>query len=77
MATVTTRYDEISTAVTSTGNCPVCGKRVRRSRTFTQTVSPFNRNPDGTVRTRAQVSAAVVAKSRTWQPDFTHQACAQ
>jgi hypothetical protein len=40
-------------------------------------VSPFNRNPDGTVRTRAQVSAAVVAESRTWQPDFTHQACAQ
>ena len=77
MTTRTIRFDEISTSCSSTGNCPVCGKRVRRSRTFAQTVSPFNRNPDGTVRTRAQISAAVLAERSAWVPDFTHEACAE
>ena len=57
------------------GKCPVCGKTVRRSRSFTHTVNPFNRNPDGSVRTVAEVTARVNAEADLWVPDFTHTAC--
>ena len=55
--------------------CPVCGKRSKRTQTFMMTVNPFNKNPDGTVRTPAEVLTAVKAKASQWQPDFTHEKC--
>ena len=58
------------------GTCPVCGKRVARSRTFEKTVNPFNRNADGSIKTSAEVYDAVKAEGEAWQPDFTHEACA-
>ncbi|WP_280371052.1 hypothetical protein [Nocardia wallacei] len=39
------------------------------------TVNPFNKNPDGSVRTRDEVRAAVAARADAWQPDFTHAGC--
>lgn len=59
------------------GICPVCGRQVRRSRTFWHTVNPFNRNDDGTVRTPAEVRDRVNAEADAWEPDFTHTTCAE
>ncbi len=73
--TYTTSFPELSAHRTRTGRCPVCGKTTRRSRTFTMTVNPFNKNPDGSVRTRDEVRAAVAARADAWQPDFTHAGC--
>ena len=57
------------------GKCPVCGKPVRRSRTFEATVNPWNTNPDGTTRTELEVRAALAGEAAGYRPDFTHKAC--
>lgn len=69
------RYPEIATYREPTGKCPGCGKRTRRKRRFWQTLSPFNRDENGTVRTREQIEAAVKAEADAWEPDFTHVGC--
>jgi hypothetical protein len=58
------------------GPCPVCGRTVQRSRTFEQTVNPFNRKPNGDVKTSTEVREDVTAEADSWVPDFTHAACA-
>ncbi len=57
------------------GKCPVCGKQVSRSRTFEMTVNPWNKNEDGTVRTRVEVRQAVDIEADKWIPDFLHEKC--
>lgn len=71
------RYDfeVVAAHRTRQGQCPICGRTVRRSRTFEMTVNPFNRNEDGTVRTRGEVQAAVEDKADAWSPDFRHAFC--
>lgn len=69
-------FPRVTAKRTVSGRCSLCGRRVRRSRTFGMTVNPFNRNPDGTVRTTAEVRAAVNAEALAWAPDFTHAFCA-
>ena len=60
------------------GKCSVCGKYVKRSRTFEQTISPFNRNPEtGLPRTWDEVVVRVNAEADAWKPDFTHEKCSQ
>lgn len=75
---VTYTYDEVGHPATRTGACPTCGKKTRRSRTFTQTVNPFNKNEDGTMKTYTEVRADVRADAEAWNPDpgvFEHQKC--
>jgi hypothetical protein len=55
-------YDKISVTVP----CKACGKQMKRQRTEEQTVSPFNKNPDGSVCTEVQVYKKVLAKLETW-----------
>ena len=75
MRTVTHTFHEIVARRTKSGPCPVCGKRVRRSQTFSETVNPFNRNEDGTPKSPAEVRASVNRKADAWEPDFTHERC--
>lgn len=42
---ITERYAEITLRAQKTGKC-YCGKRLKRSTTFSQTLSPFNRKDD-------------------------------
>ena len=64
-------YREFSTQEIRTGKC-LCGKRVRRSRTFTQTVSPFNKDPEtGDPKTLSQVIESLRAEASAWLPDYT------
>lgn len=53
------RFSEITGSRKVSGVCTRCGKR--RSRTFriTHTINPFNKNADGSVRTRDEVAACV------------------
>ncbi|MDR3464207.1 MAG: hypothetical protein P4L76_18035 [Beijerinckiaceae bacterium] len=45
----------------------VDGKKRRRQKTFYQTVNPFNKNADGSVKTRAEVYVAVKAEAHAWE----------
>lgn len=68
-------YDKITATRRRSGKCPECGRRTARSHTETMTVNPFNKNPDGSVRTPAEVRLAVEAKADAWVPDFRHEVC--
>lgn len=66
----TYRYDPILVPVTKTVPCRTlgCKKKVRRSTTFSQTISPFNTNTDGTTKTPAQALAELRAEADAWHP---------
>jgi len=69
-------YQEVSHREQRRVPCSGCGKKLTRTRTFTNTLSPFNKNPDGTVRTYAEVLAKVKAEGAQWQPtDVQCRAC--
>jgi predicted RNA-binding Zn-ribbon protein involved in translation (DUF1610 family) len=74
--TVTTRFEVVRHKAVKSLPCPVCGKRLRRQRTFEQTINPYNRNEDGTVKTRNEIRAELAAQAAEWarQPE-THPAC--
>jgi hypothetical protein len=72
MASYTVRYEPVRTSRTKRGPCPACGKTVTRSRTFENTINPFNKNEDGIVRTRSEVWKRVNAVADEWIPDFRH-----
>lgn len=68
-------FEPIRSTWTKSGLCPVCGRRVRRSKTFEQTLNPFNRNALGEPKTRDQIWDELRDKGRAWVPDFTHWRC--
>ena len=45
------------------------GKKVVRSKTFTQTVNPFNKNEDGTIKTRNEVYQSVKQEALEWSKE--------
>jgi hypothetical protein len=42
------------------------GKRRQKTKRFTMTLNPYNRNPDGTVRTEREILAALNAQKAAW-----------
>lgn len=69
MYTRTIRYPEFKQPATKNLPCPMCGKKVRRSTTLTMTESPFNKNPDGTIRSAQQIREALLEQARQWSAE--------
>lgn len=42
------------------------GKRRQETRKFSQTINPFNRNADGTIKTREEIMKELIAKRDAW-----------
>ena len=56
--------------------CTVCGKKVRRQRTFFQTLNPFNKNADGQVKTVPEIVRELDEQAMSWQAEpETHPKC--
>lgn len=70
-------YDAIRARGFKRGPCAVCGKSAERSREFYQTVNPWNRNPDGSIKTTAEIRREVNAEAKAWQDDapVVHARC--
>ena len=69
-------YRQISVKGWKAGRCVVCGKGAERSKTFTNTVNPWNRNEDGSVRTAAEVLANVRRLACEWEAEpVKHARC--
>lgn len=66
MRTITT-FDEVKARGSRYET--IDGKRRLRRKTFYETINPFNRNSDGTIKTRADCIASVVAKARAWEAE--------
>lgn len=48
------------------GTCVRCGKKCARSKTFMRTVNPFNKNPDGSIKTPAEVQTDNREEAKGW-----------
>lgn len=69
------RYQPVYLRTVRRGVCPVCSRKVTRERTTNQTINPYNRNADGSVKTFAEIRSELIAESAEWTPDFTHAKC--
>lgn len=64
----TYRFKEIKHPVTKSVPCRACGKKLSRSTTLSQTVSPFNKDADGQPKTEQQIRVELKAEAKAWQP---------
>ena len=74
----TVNYEQVKETGTAIGRCSVCGKKVKRSKVFTHTVNPWNKNEDGGIKTYSEVARDVFKKAKDWEKseiDFTHKKC--
>lgn len=71
-----TTFEEVYTYAFKRGKCSVCGGSAERSKKFTNTVNPWNRNEDGTTRTYAEVQDNVNRLAREWEEQpVVHARC--
>lgn len=72
----TYRFREIKHQASKNLPCPGCGKRLRRQRTFIQTLNPFNKNAEGRVKTELEIVRELNATASEWeQKPERHDAC--
>ena len=74
--THTVRFRELKQQAQRRLKCRACGKRFSRSRTFTQTLNPYNRRPDGAPKSAAEIYASLREQADAWQPDDLCTKCA-
>ena len=60
-------YERVTWQARKSVPCPECGKKIRRQRTFGQTLNPFNRDRDGFLKTRQQIRRELYAEAAVWQ----------
>lgn len=70
------RFERIERWATKRVKCAGCGKSMERSKTFWQTLNPWNVHPDGTPRTREQIYDHLGYEIKAWrlQPEY-HAQC--
>lgn len=49
--------------------CSVCSKRLDRTKTFYQTINPFNKNKDGTIKSERQILDELSVEADAWRKD--------
>ena len=77
MSTRTYKFQRVEYRAAKKGDCPRCGKRVSRCRTFYQTINPLNLNAQDEPKTWAEIDAELRNQAAGWMPDFEHSyACA-
>lgn len=76
MTTYTHWFERVPLTATKNVPCAGCGKKIRRQRTFEQTINPFNKNADGSVKDYADIYRELEAKADAWkaEPEI-HTAC--
>lgn len=62
-----TRFDDVKYRATKRCSCTRCDKIVRRSKTFSQTLNPFNKNKDGIPKNRGEILEDLVVEAKDWQ----------
>lgn len=70
----TYRFEEIKTSKTVKLKCG-CGRRFQRTLSASQTLNPFNKNSDGTVKTRAEIWTEIRAKVADMEPNKYQREC--
>lgn len=58
-------FEEVSIKGKKSGKCE-CGKRITRQNTFMQTISGFNKNKEGGLKTKAEILKELVIERDEW-----------
>lgn len=71
-----TTYEVVSLTALKKGICPYCSKASTRSKTIQQTLSPYNRNVDKSLKTKGQIIVELNNDLKKWksQPCY-HAKC--
>lgn len=73
MRTITRNFDEVS--VTATKHfVDSDGKKRQKTKTFFQTLNPYNRNSDGLPKTRKEIYTEILAERDAWLKTDVHKA---
>jgi hypothetical protein len=59
-------FEKVTRRATRAGVCQSCGKRRKQSKTFYQTISPFNLVANGSAKTREQIWKELDAEADKW-----------
>lgn len=71
-------FQEVSFKRHKTGKCIVCGKQVKLTEKFWGTINPFNKNEDGTIRTREDIWSKLKLDADEWsKKPIKHHKCNQ
>lgn len=73
--TVTTRFEVVKRQVAKPFVCQACGRKGRKQTTLRQTINPFNRNADGTLKTFSDIHAELQIDAAAWAPEPIHEGC--
>jgi hypothetical protein len=65
----TINFTEVKLQGRKTSKCVVCGKRRSRSKTFWQTLNPFNKKADGSVKSRRDIMEELRGKIKLWEKE--------
>jgi len=65
--TIRYTFDVVKYQASKSLPCPKCSKRVKRAKTFEQTLSPFNKNAQGVPKSRAEIWAEEREQAVAWQ----------
>ena len=71
----TVTYEPVKRTIAKSFVCQVCTRKGRKQKTFRQTISPFNKNADGTVKTWHDIIIELDAKAEHWEPEPIHESC--
>jgi hypothetical protein len=66
MSTYTHKFQKVEWPDQKSVPCPDCGKKVRRQKTFWQTLNPLNTLPDGTVKDRGDILSELCDEANAW-----------
>lgn len=67
LPTVRVVFEEVS--IKATRVWKEDGKRRQQTRKFSQTIHPWNKNPDGTIKTREEITAELMRDAAAWNPE--------
>jgi hypothetical protein len=67
MSTSTHKFPKVQRYAEKSVPCSGCGKRVRRQKTFWQTVSPLNKLPDGTSKNARDIVGELSDEANAWR----------
>ena len=59
-------FQEISIRPQKRGKCSVCGKRRQRTKEFSQTLNPWNKNSKGHPKTWQEIDRELSAQASEW-----------
>ncbi len=68
------RFKEVGIHVEKSGICPSCGKRASRQQYIYQTLSPFNKNSDGTMKSSQDIQKENTEKYKLWKKEPVYHA---